>query len=86
MMLEEVPKSAAYGSTTTLMYAGCLRLSSSHFNAHKVHAVIYVVDASDQARLQEAAASLRAVYSDPRVNGKPLLMYITLMFLGGIIY
>lgn len=39
-----------------------------------VHALIYVVDASDRARLEESAQELHQAVLHPMVVGKPLLM------------
>ena len=42
-----------------------------------VHALIFVVDASDAPRLREAAAELRRALAHPCVVGKPLLILAT---------
>ncbi len=40
----------------------------------EVHAVIYVIDCSDAARLNESVALLRETLSSELLKGKPVLM------------
>ena len=39
-----------------------------------VHGVVYVVDAADESRMEEAATELHATQRHPMIIGKPTLM------------
>ena len=40
----------------------------------EVHGIVFVVDASDPDRIEEAAAEFATVCKSPFVSGKPMLM------------
>ena len=39
-----------------------------------VHAIVYVVDSSDEKRFTESRMALEVIFKDPLISGKPCLM------------
>jgi hypothetical protein len=46
------------------------------FSFIQAYGIVYLVDASDPERIDEAERVLHEIYKDPRLKGKPLLVSV----------